>query len=118
MNAVARVVGRTATIARSPMMSPIRPLAPFVITGEMIRVSVLTAVVLLSALSVVYVKDLSRRLFIEQQQAMHERDVLHTGWGKLLLEESTWSRQARIQHIAQQRLGMHVPKSRRLVTLS
>ncbi len=63
-----------------------------------------------SALAVIYVKQLDRQLFINTQVLEMQKDHLNTEWGQLLLEESTWSTQARIQAIAQQQLGMALPQ--------
>ncbi len=77
----------------------------------------LALIVLLSGLTVIYVADLNRRLFMEFEQAEGNQNQLRIEWGKLLLEQSTWSTQARIQSIAQQRLGMQVPTSNQIVLL-
>jgi cell division protein FtsL len=70
---------------------------------------VLTIAVVLSAFAVVYVKDLNRRLFIQSQGLQMANNKLQVEWGKLLLEQSTWSSQARVQQLAQERLNMKVP---------
>jgi cell division protein FtsL len=70
---------------------------------------VLLFVLVLSALSLVYVKDLHRRLFIQYQ----ELEEIHRGkliqQNNLLLERSAWSAEARIQHIAKNKLAMNMP---------
>lgn len=76
---------------------------------------ILALIVMFSALAVVYMADLNRRLFIDLQKAQGTEMQLHTEWGKLLLEQSTWSTQARIQSIAVQNLGMEVPASDKVV---
>lgn len=70
---------------------------------------------LLSAFSVVYFKDLNRRLFIQYQDLQQTRQQYEVEWGKLLLEQSTWSTQARIQQIAQQQFGMIIPRQQDVV---
>ena len=65
--------------------------------------------VLISAFAVVYVKDLNRRLFIQYQQLQVQHNQLYIDWGKLLLEQSAWSTQARVQRVAQQQLHMVTP---------
>ncbi|WP_423063058.1 cell division protein FtsL [Candidiatus Paracoxiella cheracis] len=71
--------------------------------------------VLLSALGVIYMKDLNRRLFIQYQALQAEKAQSLIQWGKLLLEQSTWSTQLRIQQIAQKQLGMIVPSAKDIV---
>jgi cell division protein FtsL len=69
----------------------------------------LALVVLISALSVVYLADLNRRLFMQVQTEQAAQNQMHLDWGKLLLEQTTWSTQARVQALAQERLGMVAP---------
>ncbi len=71
----------------------------------------LVTLVLTSAFAVIYVKDMNRRLFVELQTLQSSRDRLHEEWGQLLLEQSTWATQSRIQHVAQDRLDMVMPSS-------
>lgn len=62
----------------------------------------LMAAVLVSMLSLIYFKDLNRRLFIQYQQAEHISRQMNVEQGRLLLEQSAWSTQSRVQVIAQQ----------------
>lgn len=89
---------------------------PFLTSRQFWLTLMLAIVVLLSALALVYTKDANRRAFIEQQQLEQYRDNLHIEWGQLLLEESSWST-ARVQHIAQARLAMQVPKSQQVIVV-
>lgn len=74
--------------------------------------------VLLSGLAIIYVADLNRQLNIELQTAQSAQNQLRVDWGKLLLEETTWSTQERIQAIAQGRLGMQNPNTKQIVMIS
>lgn len=74
-----------------------------------LRMMVLFVAVLLMALSVVYIKDLSRRMFINYQTAKQVNIDLNVNHAKLLLEASALSAQARVQRRAEQRLSMEVP---------
>ena len=76
---------------------------------EILLILCLGVLVLLSAISVVYVKDLNRRLFITKQTLQHQHEQYLTDWSQLLLEQSAWSNQARIQQVAQQKLNMRLP---------
>ncbi|MEO1202235.1 MAG: cell division protein FtsL [Pseudomonadota bacterium] len=62
-----------------------------------------------SAMALVYTKHESRRLFIELEALTQERDELDIEWGQLQIEQSTWARHARIENLAQQRLGLERP---------
>lgn len=78
---------------------------------------VLAIVVLLAGFAVIYVADMNRRLSISLEEAGNTQNQLHLDWGKLLLEQSTWSTQSRIQAIATQRLGMQTPTNNQIVTI-
>lgn len=75
----------------------------------------LILIVLLSGLSVIYLADINRRLAIDVENATTIQNQLHTEWGKLLLEQSTWSSQARLQGLAAQKLGMQAPTPKQIV---
>lgn len=74
--------------------------------------------VLTSALSLVYITNLSRSLNASYQQALAEHDQIHVQWGQLLLEKSTWVVQARVQQIAEDKLGMVIPDSKSILIIS
>ncbi len=80
---------------------------------------VMFAAVLLTAFSLLYTKDLNRRMFINYQTMQQQNTSLHVDYSKLLLEESALSAQSRIQHLAQQKLDMKIPGTNdiKLVTL-
>ncbi len=72
----------------------------------------LSAFIVFTAFSVVYVKDVTRRLNIQlqtQQQVKQNAQVL---WGKLLLEENTVGSLTRVQAVASKKMGMVIPSSR------
>lgn len=83
-------------------------------TRDVIGVTMLVLIMLISAFSVVYVKNYERRLFSELQFSQQSAQKLHVEWGQLLLEQSTWATPSRIQLIAQQRFGMKVPSASRI----
>ena len=64
--------------------------------------------VIISASGLVYSEHLERRYFIELQSMEEKTSQLQTEWEQLLLEESAWSNQARIEQIASSKLGMHL----------
>jgi len=100
MNAVTRTLTPRMVIGRSFNISlPIPKLQVFA----------LLFVVLITSLSVVYAKDLNRRLFIDYQTASQVSTELNVTHSKLLLEASSLSAQARVQRIAAQRLSMQMP---------
>lgn len=62
-----------------------------------------------SAIAVVYSQHRSRALFVELQRLEREQAELDTQWGRLELEQSTWSTRGRIERIARERLDMRLP---------
>ncbi len=111
MNAAARLLGQSSSLSRNWVVSVILSRVQF---STMILVSAL----LVSALSVVYVTNLSRSLNAGIQQTLTERNQLHIQWGQLLLEKSTWVTPARVQHVAEDQMGMVVPDSKSVVIVS
>lgn len=65
--------------------------------------------VMTSAVAVVYSKHAGRTEFIALQSLEQERDTLNEGWGRLLLEQSTWASPSHVEQQAINRLHMIVP---------
>ena len=74
-----------------------------------IVVVLLAVAVFLSALAVIDARHQNRVLFEQSQQLSEQRDQLNIDWGRLLLEQSTWSTHAYIEQSATQKLDMHMP---------
>ena len=85
------------------------------VTLRGVGVAVLVVMILLSAFSVIYMKDLNRRFFIQYQTLQQDKAEQLVQWGKLLLEQSTWSTQSRIQQIATKQLNMISPNAHDVV---
>jgi len=65
--------------------------------------------VTLTALGVVYTQHRSRAEFVALQHLERVQAELDTQWGRLELEQSTWSTHGRIERIARERLDMRQP---------
>jgi len=76
---------------------------------------ILLAMVMVSALSVVFVKYDSRLKFNQLKKEFREQDRLGVEWGRLQLEQNTWSTNNRIEKIARATLGLQAPTSQQLV---
>lgn len=87
----------------------------FSISKESFALILLFILVLASALSIVYVKNLERQLTSELQTIQRDANQLRVEWGQLLLEHTTWATPPRVQQIAQQELLMFVPTSQQTV---
>jgi len=75
-----------------------------------IAVPLLAALVVVSALAVVWSKHEARSLFIELQGLAAERDQLDIEWGQLKLEQSAWSTHGRVEQMARDELHMAIPQ--------
>ena len=69
----------------------------------------LAAGVLASAVAAVYAKHENRKLFAELQGLTDERDQLEVDWGRLQMEQSTWSTHARVEQLARDQMHMRSP---------
>ena len=78
-------------------------------------VVVLFVLLMGSALGLVYSKHLSRKLFVELQQARREVDSLNAEWSQLQLEQSAWSGHGRIERKARKQLGMIMPEPEEVI---
>ncbi len=79
--------------------------------GILILSTLLFAVVMATAIGLVYSKHKTRVLFVELQQLNKEVVSLNTEWGRLQLEQSAWSDHGRIERIARERLDMSLPEA-------
>ncbi|RDI44769.1 cell division protein FtsL [Aquicella lusitana] len=101
MNAAARLVHQGA-LTRHLVFT-------YLLTRRQIAMLMLTLAVLMSALSMIYVTHTTREMYASYQHNLAEQNRLHVQRGQLLLERSTWMMQARIQKMAEEKLGMVIP---------
>ncbi len=80
-----------------------------VLRQSWVVVLVLWCAVLASAAGAVYTRHRARELFVELERLHRQRDQLDIEWGKLQLEQSTWSAHAFVERVATRRLNMTVP---------
>ena len=78
-------------------------------------VAVLILAIMSSAISVIYSKHQSRKLFVELQKLDKQIDELNIDWGRLQLEQSTWSSHGRVEKIARNKLHMTLPKANEIL---
>ncbi len=74
--------------------------------------------ILATALSVVWVKHESRKLFATLQRLERMRDELNVEWGQLQLEQSTWATHGRIESLVRKRLQMELPRADEIVVVT
>ncbi len=65
--------------------------------------------VLLSAMGVSYSAHWNRQLLNELYAELSVRDKAQAEWGRLILEQSTWTAHNRIETMATERLQMRIP---------
>jgi len=107
MNTAARALAQSG-IERTTLLAGL-------VARRHVAVLLLALAVFLTGFGVVCVQDWQRRLFVESQILVAEQNQMQTQWGKLLLEQSTWAMQARIERIATTKLGMQVPNSKSII---
>lgn len=65
--------------------------------------------ILVSALAVSYSAHWNRQLLNELYGELSVRDKAQAEWGRLILEQSTWTAHSRIESLAVEQLRMRVP---------
>ncbi|MCW3149872.1 cell division protein FtsL [Stutzerimonas stutzeri] len=65
--------------------------------------------VLVSAIAVAYSAHWNRQLLNELYGELSVRDKAQAEWGRLILEQSTWTAHSRIEALASEQLKMHIP---------
>lgn len=84
---------------------------------RVLGLAVLLAMVLSSAVGVVFSKHQSRKYFVELQKQNHDRDELNIEWGRLQLEQSTWATHGRIEQSAREKLHMAQPDPNQILLI-
>jgi cell division protein FtsL len=77
--------------------------------------SLLVAILLLSALMVIYKKYHSRLLFIEIQKQEKALDQYEVAWGQLQLELTTLAEQNRVEQVAREQLKLVLPARDKII---
>lgn len=107
---LAWLIGRRAAPKGNGQPAPVRLLQ----ADELVRpAGVLLALVLLvvaSAIAVIYSGFQYRELFNRHQNLVSQGDELQVEWGQLVLEESAWAANNRVEQVAGKRLDMQVPE--------
>lgn len=70
---------------------------------------VILIAVLLSALVIIYTSHKNRQLLNELYQNTSIYNRAKAEWGRLILEQSAWTSYGRVEKIAVNQLGMHIP---------
>lgn len=81
-------------------------------SGWLLAVWVIT---LVTALAVPYSAHWSRQLLNELAAEMLQREKAQAEWGRLVLEQSTWTAHSRVENIATRQLDMRVPEPNEVI---
>ncbi len=84
-------------------------------TAKNIVLSILVAMLMLSAIAVIYSKYQSRLVFIEIQKKEKELDDYEVEWGRLQLELTTLTEENRVEIEARNRLLLTLPTQNKTV---
>jgi cell division protein FtsL len=76
---------------------------------SLLGVPLLWCAVLLSAAGAIYAKYRARELFMQLTQLREARQSLDDDWGRLQLEQSSWSAYSLVERVASDRLHMSAP---------
>ena len=96
----------TATARPLAAGSLVSKATPFIVPLPEKRIVILLLSILFSALALLYIKDLNRRLFIHQQQLQQVEHRLEIEHNTLILERSTLTTPTRVRQIAIKDLHM------------
>jgi cell division protein FtsL len=81
----------------------------------MVRLNLaLLAILIGCALALVTSQHRARKLYVDLQKEQELAKQIEVEWGQLQLEQSTWAMHARVEKIAANALGMHVPPPARI----
>ncbi|KQR11462.1 cell division protein FtsL [Xanthomonas nasturtii] len=78
---------------------------------------VLLACSIASAIGVVYMRHMHRKLFVQLSKLEHARDELNIEFGRLQLEQATWAESNRVDQVARARIGMKFPETNDIVVV-
>ena len=69
----------------------------------------LGVLVVITAITCVFARHESRSQFTQLQSLIAQRDALEVDWGRLQIEQSTWSGHARVEQLARNKMRMRDP---------
>ena len=76
----------------------------------LVALPVLWLAVLASAIAVVRARHEARTLFVQLEQLSARRDELNIQWGRLQIEQSTWSNHGFVERTAAEQRRMILPR--------
>ena len=80
-------------------------------------VAMLSIAVIATAIACVYARHESRKQFTALQLLIAERDTLEVEWGRLQIEQSTWSTHSRVERLARRKMKMRNPEAAEIMVV-
>ncbi len=77
----------------------------------------LATLVVFSAIACVFARHESRSQFSQLQSLITQRDSLEVDWGRLQIEQSTWSTHSRVERLARNKMKMRNPAAGEMVVV-
>jgi len=80
-----------------------------------LKIGLLWLAVVCSAVAVAYYSHLCRQTYGQLTAMQREANQLQVDYGRYLLEQSAWGSLQRVESMAVERLGMHMPEADEIV---
>ncbi len=93
------------------------PFSQIIITKQLLICGALGIIVMAQALGIIYTNQNKRVLHANLQSLYTLRDKLQIEWSQLLLEQGTWEADARVEHVARDKLDMVMPDKVNVIVL-
>ena len=120
-NALARYTqpqyGQPQPNAVAKPIAPLTGTAPTAFDGSRFTAMVLLLATIASGMMLVYSRHQARTLFQQLEALSTQHDEQQIEWGRLQLEQATWSENSRIEQIARDRLGLDFPEQTKVVVI-
>ena len=81
----------------------------------LLKIGLLWLAVVCSAVAVAYYSHLCRQTYGQLTAMQREANQLQVDYGRYLLEQSAWGSLQRVESMAVERLGMHMPQADEIV---
>lgn len=109
MNAAARLVHQHA-LSRHLVIG-------YQLTARQFSMVFITFAIIATMLGIIYVTHVNRITYANYQRTLAEFNKLQAEQSQLLLERSTLMVPARIQHVAEKKMGMEIPDNESIVII-
>ncbi len=116
-NALAQYTQPQPKAVAKPIAAPQTGSALTGFDGSRFTAMVLLLATIASGMMLVYSRHQARTLFQQLEALSTQHDEQQIEWGRLQLEQATWSENSRIEQIARDRLGLDFPEQTKVVVI-